>query len=109
MSTSRRTPPITRPRAMPLRTRHLADVERTGEVERAAPAHQDGAHAGLSVEEGMMHEGALLGPTDMVQLLLDHGADVTPRSDDGETPLGTAASMAKIEMAAYLRARGGRL
>ena len=45
----------------------------------------------------------------MVQILLDHGADVSPRRElDGWTPLHLAALFGKIEVAQTLMEAGAR-
>jgi len=46
------------------------------------------------------------GLMDIVKLLLDRGANIDARSDDGATALKLADGNGKTEVAALLRARG---
>ncbi len=55
-----------------------------------------------------LHEAAVLDRPDLIQLLLDHGSDLNPRSDIGETPLGTALRKGKTRAAACLREKGAK-
>ena len=53
-----------------------------------------------------MHEASLLGRIDLIQLLLDHGAEINSRSDSGRTPLGEAIRGKHAEAAELLRSKG---
>jgi uncharacterized protein len=55
-----------------------------------------------------LHEAALLGRRDLVDLLLAAGAELDSRADDGRTALTEALRGKHAELAAYLRARGAR-
>jgi RNA polymerase sigma factor (sigma-70 family) len=50
---------------------------------------------------------AHFGHEETVTFLLDHGADVNARGDDGKTPLTVAVENRQTEMANFLRGRGG--
>lgn len=55
-----------------------------------------------------LHEVALLGRRDLVDLLLGAGAEINARADDGRTAVSEALRGKHPELAAYLRSRGGR-
>jgi ankyrin repeat protein len=44
---------------------------------------------------------------ELARLLLDHGADVNARTDDGRTALAMAVKNGKEELAKLLREKGG--
>ena len=46
------------------------------------------------------------GLIDVVKLLLDHGAQINAKSDDGTTALKLATNNGKTDVAALLRERG---
>jgi uncharacterized protein len=79
-----------------------------GERDVAAYLLARGADPNARQAEGLhaLHEAALLGRVDLIQLLLDHGSDLSPRSDRGETPLGSALRAGHASAAGYLRERG---
>ncbi len=54
-----------------------------------------------------LHEVAGGGRIEFAKLLLDHGADINARGDDGKTPLTVALEGRQAEMANFLRSRGG--
>jgi len=51
-------------------------------------------------------EAAANGRLDMVKMLLDHGADLKARSNDGKTALSLAEARGHKQVAEFLRARG---
>ena len=53
-----------------------------------------------------MAAAASYGHTEVIQLLLDHGADINIRDNDGDTPLYVAET---IQVAQYLLERGALL
>jgi ankyrin repeat protein len=55
-----------------------------------------------------LHEAALLGRRDLIDALLDAGAEINSRADDGRTALTEALRGKHTEIAAYLRSRGAR-
>ena len=55
-----------------------------------------------------IHDAAFHGRVDLIQMLLDSGADMNARSNGGETPLGTAVRAGRAEAAAFLRGKGAK-
>ena len=53
-----------------------------------------------------MHEAALLGRKDIIQLLLDHGAEINSRTDDGRRPLSEAIHRKHEDVAEFLKSKG---
>ena len=53
-------------------------------------------------------EAAVLGRRDLVDLLLDHGAELNSRADDGRNAVTEARRGSHPELAAYLKSRGGK-
>lgn len=60
-------------------------------------------------ERTALHEAARLGRKELVQLLLDSGADPDPRSGYGLTPLALAAQMGHTEIMELLLQKGETL
>jgi ankyrin repeat protein len=56
-----------------------------------------------------LHEAALLGRTDLVQLLLDHGAEINSVSDNGQTPLAEAMRGKYDELVVWMKTKGAVL
>jgi ankyrin repeat protein len=56
-----------------------------------------------------LHLAAELGRADLVKLLLDHGAAVNARTDDGGTPLAIAVKHSRAVAAELLRSRGAEM
>jgi len=54
-----------------------------------------------------IHEAALLGRRDLVDLLLAAGAELDSRSDDGRTPISEAPQGKHPELAKLLQSKGG--
>ena len=54
----------------------------------------------------VLHEAALAGAPEVVRYLIEHGADVNVTDDDGWTPLDTATSFDKTEVAVLLKQVG---
>lgn len=69
-------------------------------------------HAIDPTQENMMpiHHVGEWGAADseQVDLLLDHGADINAKSEIGWTPLDYAIDRSRVEIAEYLKARGGK-
>ena len=57
--------------------------------------------------ETPLHEVAGVGRVEFAILLLEHGADINARGDEGKTPLTVALDNKQTEMADFLRSRGG--
>jgi ankyrin repeat protein len=55
-----------------------------------------------------LHEAASIGRTDIMELLVDHGAELSPRSAKGETPLAVATRKGKADAVTWLKARGAK-
>jgi ankyrin repeat protein len=54
-----------------------------------------------------IQEAALLGRRDLIDLLLDNGAEIAARANDGRNAVSEAERGKHPEIAAYLRTRGG--
>lgn len=65
------------------------------------------AHSPLSANS--MPEGAAMEPEKTAKLLLDRGADIDARDDDGETPLMVAAAFGRTGTAEILLERGAQI
>ena len=55
-----------------------------------------------------LHHAARWGHKKMVELLIEKGADVNAKEDDGDTPLDLAISRNRTETADLLRKHGGK-
>ena len=53
-----------------------------------------------------MHEGAISGRIDILQLLLDHGAEINSVADNGETPLAEAIRGKHDDVVAWMKTKG---
>lgn len=53
-----------------------------------------------------LHEAASIGRTDILQLLVDHGAELSPRNAKGETPLAVATRKGNAAAVTWLKTRG---
>jgi ankyrin repeat protein len=87
----------------PLMTAMLGDA-----VNAASVLLEKGANVEIPEEGGFraLHIAAESGDERLVKLLLDHHAQIDPRSDDGTTPLGVATRKGREGIATLLRARG---
>ena len=54
-----------------------------------------------------MHEAALLGRKDIIQLLLDHRTEINSRTDDARSPLSEAIRGKHEDVAEFRRPDGG--
>jgi ankyrin repeat protein len=57
----------------------------------------------------LLHQAVSFGNTEVVQFLLDHGADVNRPGSGGETPISAAARFAPFELVQQLLAAGARV
>ena len=55
---------------------------------------------------GNMHEAAFLGRIDIIELLLDHGAELNSRTDDGRSPPTEAKRHNETAAVEFLKSRG---
>ena len=86
-------------------------------MQRALPMMEERLRAGANpnvcggaFNQSLLAEAASFGSTAMVQLLLDHGAQLEwPADGNGRTPLFTALSFSHHDVAELLLARGARL
>jgi ankyrin repeat protein len=80
---------------------HYAKPEIVGLLlDRTPPGEQDAARKSLLLV------AAAAGRTDNVRLLLDKGADVNARTDNGQTPLMVAAKSGKKDTVKFLLEKG---
>ncbi|MDQ6802604.1 MAG: ankyrin repeat domain-containing protein [Acidobacteriota bacterium] len=56
-----------------------------------------------------MHEAALLGRADLIELLLAHGAEINSMADNGHTPMAEAIRGRHEDTAALLKSKGGKI
>src|SRR5437867_404032 len=56
-----------------------------------------------------MHEAALLGRADLIDLLLTHGAEINSMADNGHTPLAEAIRGHHDDLAAIMKSKGASL
>lgn len=93
----------------------LVDAAFNGQTERVRKLLADGADVSARDwrEYNALHWASMGGHSEMVQLLLDHGADIretTGKSDtDGLTPLGMAAASSEKETVRVLVAAGATI
>ncbi len=61
-------------------------------------------------EDGVtpLHEAALWGHNEVVELLIANGAEVNAKDDDDQTPLDWAIKYKQTEIADLLRKHGGK-
>ena len=79
------------------------------EAARLLIAH--GAYVNASQPElgfTALHEVAGNGDIEVAKLLLEHGANINAQMTGGKTPLTYALERKQVEMADFLRSRGGR-
>jgi cytohesin len=55
-----------------------------------------------------IHEAAFLGRRDLIDLLLEKGADINARGNDGRNAITEAIRGGHPELADYLRAKGAK-
>ncbi len=81
----------------------------TGQYDAAKLLIEGGADVNMRQAGGFvaLHEAALTGRKDLVDLLLDHGAEIAARANDGRNAVSEAERGKHMELAAYLRTRGG--
>jgi uncharacterized protein len=91
-------------KAVPLRSASVA-----GHLEIARLLIDRGADVNAVGEGGEtpLHEVAGVGRVEFAKLLLDHGANINARGDNRKTPLTVAIENKKLEMAEFLRSKGG--
>jgi ankyrin repeat protein len=80
-----------------------------GDVAKVKSLLKDNPHLASSKDEfgnSSLHWAALKGYKDIVELLLQYGAEVNARSDHGFTPLGNAAGEGQQEIVQLLLAHG---
>ncbi len=81
----------------------------TGDLTAVKQALADGADPNAQDPQSgstLLATAALMGHTEVVALLLEHGADINGRSRDGGTALHTAAFLGRIETAKFLIEKG---
>ncbi|MHC4788990.1 MAG: ankyrin repeat domain-containing protein [Planctomycetota bacterium] len=54
-----------------------------------------------------MHRAAQYDDREVIELLIDNGAQLNARDKEGNTPVGVALMNGRKEVAEFLRARGG--
>jgi uncharacterized protein len=81
-----------------------------GQVATARLLLERGADPLVRQERGFapIHAAAFLGRRDLVDLLLDYGADIESRANDGRNAITEALRGGNPELADYLRARGAK-
>jgi ankyrin repeat protein len=81
----------------------------TGQYDAAKLLIEGGADVNMRQTGGFvaLHEAALTGRQDLVDLLLDHGAEIAARANDGRNAVSEAERGKHVELAAYLRTKGG--
>ena len=89
--------------------RNLSAAAFTGEVSAMKQALTDGADPNTKDPQSgstLLATAALMGHTEVVGLLLEHGADINARSRDGGTALHTAAFLGRAETVKLLLDKG---
>ena len=90
-------------------TQNLSEAVFTGDLAAVKQALTDGADpSAMDPQSGstMLATAALMGHTEIVELLLEHGADVNTKSRDGGTALHAAAFLGRIETVKFLLEKG---
>ena len=90
-------------------TQNLSEAVFTGDLAAVKQALTDGADpSAMDPQSGstMLATAALMGHTEIVKLLLEHGADVNTKSRDGGTALHAAAFLGRIETVKFLLEKG---
>ena len=90
-------------------TNNIWDAAFTGDTKALKQALTDGADANaINSKSGatLLASAALMGHTEIVALLLEHGADVNARSKDGGTALHAAAFLGRVETVKLLLDKG---
>jgi len=59
-------------------------------------------------ERTPLHDAAYRGHKEIVELLIDAGADVNAKNNSGETPLDMGIQLKQTEIADLLRKHGGK-
>jgi hypothetical protein len=93
-----------KPEAVPLY--YAAMLGLCGLAEHLIAEHPEHVNARVRVYVTPMHAAAIAGHTDIVTLLLDHGADVDSLDSYDKTPLYAASSTGKVEAGRFLLDRG---
>lgn len=83
----------------------LGDVEAVRRLLEESPTLVNRGDTGFGATP--LHWAALRGHEDVARLLLDKGADVNVRNNDGETPLQVAERAKRSGVVQVLRSRGG--
>jgi len=80
------------------------------QLDAASALLTNGANVEATEEEGVrpIHLAAELGDPHLLALLLDHGATLDAKTNDGKTALAIATARKHVEAAALLRERGAR-
>lgn len=90
-------------------TQHLPEAVFIGNLTAVKQALTDGADPNAQEPESgstLLSLAALMGHTDIVTVLLEHGADVNAKSRDGGTALHAAAFLGRAETTALLLEKG---
>ena len=88
---------------------NLSEAVFTGDLAAVKQALTDGADPNAKDSQSgstMLATAALMGHTEVVALLLEHGAEVNAKSRDGSTPLHTAAFLGRVETVKLLLEKG---